>query len=379
MLLHDNLLAAIEVEDGRRAVEVFLEVTAAGGPLVSLRLRQVLQMLCRKGMVVEASELLFRETNCIDLRKDNLSTMASFMLVIDACLDRKHLNRAWAHFKHASGLAVMLDVMLCENLATALFIAGMEGRDVDGLEKDGVPSLKGQDVELKGAWSVLEYMRQIGMVHTNQVCNAALSRARELGDLGFALRMVSYMDDLELEIAGDISASLYHHVCYELECMDASQETAEQRGISRQDLLTLEHLLECWTENELEVLGEYGHESNGSEEQSDQVACVGEVLIGDSFPLCSCLGIEGPTSKCSLSVCRCVVVSPRSVRCLLSGFRYLMVCSSTRHTQDLACFPLLRSPSPPLKGLYFQSGLDHDHGGLAGILVGENFFFSTIE
>ncbi|CAM9842718.1 unnamed protein product [Choristocarpus tenellus] len=249
ILLHDRFLSAIREQNSSKAVECFSRVAAAGGPLVNLRLRQLLTMLVEMGLVIDASDLLLSTTSGLELRSNDLAVIAAFLCVTDACLSCGHLRRAWTHFEHAATSGVLLDVLLCEELASKLFVAGLEGEEEKG--------------EM-GAWKVLDYTRQMGMVHTSEVCNTALYCATELKDLGFALRMLTYMKDLGLEPKSDVCFRLFHAVCLKLELADveASPQEVEKMGedvagatdvkggdngssdMARGELLELERILE---------------------------------------------------------------------------------------------------------------------------------------
>lgn len=54
------------------------------------------------------------------------------------------------------GVIAGLALPVCESLATALFIKGLQGHGTEG-----------------DAWNVLEYIRQRGMVHRPEVCFSA--------------------------------------------------------------------------------------------------------------------------------------------------------------------------------------------------------------
>lgn len=74
------------------------------------------------------------------------------MYVMCGCLRHGDINRALEHFRQASERGIVLDLLLCESLATALFVKG----------------LSGEATEME-AWNVLEYIRQRGMVHRSEV------------------------------------------------------------------------------------------------------------------------------------------------------------------------------------------------------------------
>lgn len=91
---------------------------------------------------------------------------ASFMYVMCGCLRGGNVDRALEHFRQASQRGIGLDLPLCEGLATALFIKGLQG---DATEME--------------AWNVLDYIRQRGMVHRPEVGN--LTSPRGLCGLAF--------------------------------------------------------------------------------------------------------------------------------------------------------------------------------------------------
>lgn len=74
------------------------------------------------------------------------------MYVMWGCLRGGNVDRALEHFRQASQRGIGLDLPLCEGLATALFIKGLQG---------GATEME--------AWNVLEYIRQRGMVHRPEV------------------------------------------------------------------------------------------------------------------------------------------------------------------------------------------------------------------
>lgn len=74
-IVTDRFLACVEKEDANGAMAHFAFISCEGGPLVTLRRRQLLVMLCEKGMVKEASELLMTATASAAFDSQDLSTM----------------------------------------------------------------------------------------------------------------------------------------------------------------------------------------------------------------------------------------------------------------------------------------------------------------
>lgn len=68
------------------------------------------------------------------------------------CLRHGDVDRALEHFRQASERGISLDLPLCESLATALFIKGLQGGSTE-----------------MAAWNVLDYIRQRGMEHRPEV------------------------------------------------------------------------------------------------------------------------------------------------------------------------------------------------------------------
>lgn len=71
----DRFLACVEKQDANGAMAHFAFIACEGGPLVTLRRRQLLVMLCEKGMVKEASELLTNATASATFDSQDLSTI----------------------------------------------------------------------------------------------------------------------------------------------------------------------------------------------------------------------------------------------------------------------------------------------------------------
>ena len=57
-VVHDRFLACVEKEDANGALAHFAFIACEGGASLTLRRRQLLVLLCEKGMIKEASELL---------------------------------------------------------------------------------------------------------------------------------------------------------------------------------------------------------------------------------------------------------------------------------------------------------------------------------
>ncbi|CAN0194231.1 unnamed protein product [Scytosiphon promiscuus] len=165
--------------------------------LMTLRMRQLLVLLCDKGMVKEASNLLANAVASPDFDSRDPSTIASFMYVMSGCLRHGEVDRALLHFRQASERGIGLALPVCESLATALYVKGMQG----------------EATEMQ-AWNVLEYIRQRGMVHRPEVCEDALLCALASADLSFALRMCQYVDDEGIVIDQDVRDALLRTVSH---------------------------------------------------------------------------------------------------------------------------------------------------------------------
>lgn len=74
------------------------------------------------------------------------------MYVMWGCLRNGEVDLALRHFQVAFKRGIILDLPLCEHLATALFIKGLRGETAEA-----------------EAWSVLEYVRERGMLHRPEV------------------------------------------------------------------------------------------------------------------------------------------------------------------------------------------------------------------
>lgn len=90
-IVHDRFLACVEREDSNGAMAHFAFISCEGGALVTLRRRQLLVMLCEKGLVKEASELLTGATVSPSFDSQDLSTIvsaASSLVMSLACSSR---------------------------------------------------------------------------------------------------------------------------------------------------------------------------------------------------------------------------------------------------------------------------------------------------
>lgn len=77
-----RFLACVEKQDANGAMAHFAFIACEGGPLVTLRRRQLLVMLCEKGMVKEASELLTNAVASSTFDSQDLSTMVRLQSVV---------------------------------------------------------------------------------------------------------------------------------------------------------------------------------------------------------------------------------------------------------------------------------------------------------
>lgn len=76
-IVHDRFLLCVEKGDASGAMAHFAFIACEGGPLMTLRRRQLLVLLCEKGMVKEASELLTSATASPTFNSQDLSTIVS--------------------------------------------------------------------------------------------------------------------------------------------------------------------------------------------------------------------------------------------------------------------------------------------------------------
>lgn len=76
-IVHDRFLLRVEKGDASGAMAHFAFIACEGGPLMTLRRRQLLVLLCEKGMVKEASELLTSATASPTFNSQDLSTIVS--------------------------------------------------------------------------------------------------------------------------------------------------------------------------------------------------------------------------------------------------------------------------------------------------------------
>ncbi|CAN0497577.1 unnamed protein product, partial [Ectocarpus sp. 12 AP-2014] len=220
-IVHDRFLACVEKGDANAAMAHFAFISCdarEGGAqeqalreeLVALRRRQLLELLCEKGMVNEASELLANAIASPGFNSRDSSTIASFMYVMCACLRQEsfvggvqqapldaRIDRALLHFRQASERGISLALPVCEDLALALFVKG----------------LRGEATEME-AWNVLEYVRQRDMVPRPAVYEGVLMCALGSGDLSFALRVCQHVDDEGLALDPHVQDTLFRTVEY---------------------------------------------------------------------------------------------------------------------------------------------------------------------
>lgn len=78
MELHDRFLACVEKATASEAIAHFATIACRGSPLLSVRRRQLLVMLCDRGMVREASDLLTSATLCEGFEGQDLATTVSW-------------------------------------------------------------------------------------------------------------------------------------------------------------------------------------------------------------------------------------------------------------------------------------------------------------
>ncbi|CBJ28831.1 expressed unknown protein [Ectocarpus siliculosus] len=198
-IVHERFLACVEKGDANAAMAHFAFVScdarergaqerALREELVALRRRQLLELLCEKGMVNEASELLANAVVSPAFNSRDSSTIAP----LDARIDR-----ALLHFRQASERGICLPLPVCEDLALALFVKG----------------LRGEATEME-AWNVLEYVRQRDMVPRPAVYEAVLLCALGSGDLSFALRVCQHVDDEGLVLDPHVQDTLFRTVEY---------------------------------------------------------------------------------------------------------------------------------------------------------------------
>ncbi|CAN0432500.1 unnamed protein product, partial [Ectocarpus sp. 12 AP-2014] len=125
-IVQERFLACVEKGDANAAMAHFAFIScdarergaqeqALREELVALRRRQLLELLCEKGMVNEASELLASAVASPGFNSRDSSTIASFMYVMCACLRQEsfvggvqqapldaRIDRALLHFRQAS-------------------------------------------------------------------------------------------------------------------------------------------------------------------------------------------------------------------------------------------------------------------------------------
>lgn len=75
--LHSSFLECVDEAQASEAVEHFAAIMRAGGPLVTLRRRQLLVMLCAQGLVEQASQQLTGATVCDYFDGQDLATVVS--------------------------------------------------------------------------------------------------------------------------------------------------------------------------------------------------------------------------------------------------------------------------------------------------------------
>ncbi|CAM9203461.1 unnamed protein product, partial [Ectocarpus sp. 13 AM-2016] len=220
-IVQERFLACVEKGDANAAMAHFAFIScdarergaqeqALREELVALRRRQLLELLCEKGMVNEASELLANAVASPGFNSRDSSTIASFMYVMCACLRQEsfvggvqqapldaRIDRALLHFRQASERGISLALPVCEDLALALFVKG----------------LRGEATEME-AWNVLEYVRQRDMVPRPAVYEGVLMCALGSGDLSFALRVCQHVDDEGLVLDPHVQDTLFRTVEY---------------------------------------------------------------------------------------------------------------------------------------------------------------------
>ncbi|CAM9497937.1 unnamed protein product, partial [Sphacelaria rigidula] len=245
--LHSTFLEYIEQAQASEAVEHFAAIMRAGGPLVTLRRRQLLVMLCAQGLVEQASQQLTGATVCDYFDSQDLATVAGFMYVIEACLHHGELDRALKHFRQASGAMITLDLPLCEGLALALFVKGLEQDDAN-LRTWG--------------WNVLEYVKQSGMKHGSEVCDAALIQAARKTNIAFAHEMCEYMETRGLFPSREAVSKLYQALDEGTPGSTAPATTADGAKAAAADRQAAESIgayLDSWTDESFGDLDEDGY------------------------------------------------------------------------------------------------------------------------
>lgn len=85
-IVHDRFLECVEKEDAKGAMAHFAFIACEGGALLTLRRRQLLVILCEKGMVKEASELLTSAIASPAFDSQDLSTIVRATSTLSVCV-----------------------------------------------------------------------------------------------------------------------------------------------------------------------------------------------------------------------------------------------------------------------------------------------------
>ncbi|CAM9100535.1 unnamed protein product [Laminaria digitata] len=279
-VVHDRFLACVEKEDANGALAHFAFIACEGGASLTLRRRQLLVLLCEKGMVKEASDLLTNAVASPAFDAQDVSTIASFMYVMCGCLRGGNVDWALEHFRQASQRGIGLDLPLCEGLATALFIKGLQG---DATEME--------------AWNVLEYIRQRGMVHRPEVCDHALLYATATDDLSFALRMCQYIDEEGLWCDLDVRDALCRSVRVAIKGLPetaavttgdgaaaAEEWKVEGTNATVEELRALGALLQGWLDSEMDEFDDFVDEEEEGQEEEEEVRGKEESVVSAEGP-----------------------------------------------------------------------------------------------
>lgn len=129
-VVHDRFLACVEKEDANGALAHFAFIACEGGASLTLRRRQLLVLLCEKGMIKEASELLTNAVASPAFDAQDVSTIVRFGSLWEVCCVSHEALLPPIYHTCIDVAALSCERVQCNNLLCFRFCArGCKRRD----------------------------------------------------------------------------------------------------------------------------------------------------------------------------------------------------------------------------------------------------------